>query len=84
MRVFIVLAMVVCFFVPQVWADCKADCQNDYQSEVESCKKLFDEPDDADELAACMDTAKNDYEACIKDCEEDSASTGTPSSDSWT
>jgi hypothetical protein len=51
-------------------ADCKSDCQDEYQSEVDSCKALPDDPDEPDALETCMDDAKSQYESCIEQCED--------------
>ncbi len=54
---------------PRAWADCKSDCQEDYNSEVNSCREQFDDPDDADELKMCLDNALNEYYTCANECE---------------
>lgn len=51
------------------WAGCKSDCREAYESEVESCKMLHDDPDDADDLQLCIQSAKDDYDACIDECD---------------
>jgi hypothetical protein len=50
-------------------AGCKSDCQDEYESMVESCKEQYDDPDDADMLKMCIDNAKSEYESCIDECE---------------
>ena len=50
-------------------AGCKSDCQDEYESAVESCKEQYDDPDDADMLKVCTDNAKSEYESCIDECE---------------
>jgi hypothetical protein len=70
MRFLISLVIVVLLCMPNAWAGCKADCQDDYQSEVESCKANNDDPDDADDLKICLDNAKGEYEACVNECED--------------
>jgi len=50
-------------------ADCKSDCQDEYESAVESCKTVHDDPEDADMLKTCIDDAKSEYESCIDECE---------------
>jgi len=50
-------------------AGCKSDCRDEYESEVESCKLLHDDPDDADDLQLCIQIAKDDYESCIEECD---------------
>jgi hypothetical protein len=70
MRLLIILAMVILISAPPTWAGSKSDCQDDYQSEVESCKANNDDPDDADDLKICLDSAKSEYEACVNECED--------------
>jgi hypothetical protein len=70
MRLLISFAMVVLLCAPNTWADCKSDCQDAYEAEVDSCKTLQDDPDDADMLKMCMDGAKSGYESCIDECED--------------
>jgi hypothetical protein len=50
------------------WAGCKSNCRDEYDSEVESCKLLYDDPEDADELRSCIQNAKDEYESCIEEC----------------
>jgi hypothetical protein len=50
-------------------AGCKSDCQDEYDSAVESCKEQYDDPGDADMLKMCNDNAKSEYESCIDECE---------------
>jgi hypothetical protein len=64
-----ILAMVILISVSSTWAGCKSDCQDEYQSEVESCKKLYDDPDEPEDLMLCFDNAKSEYESCIEECE---------------
>jgi hypothetical protein len=52
-----------------VWAGCKSDCADEYQSAVESCKLLYDEPSDSDSLKLCIESAKDDYDSCIEECD---------------
>ena len=51
------------------WAGCKSDCRDEYDSEVESCKLMYDDPDDADDLQTCIQDARDEYESCIEECE---------------
>jgi hypothetical protein len=53
-----------------VWAGCKSDCGDEYDSAIESCKSQYDEPDDADTLMSCIDDAKDEYESCIEECND--------------
>jgi hypothetical protein len=52
-----------------VWAGCKSDCRDAYDSEIESCKLIYDDPDDADELRQCIQNASDEYESCIEECD---------------
>jgi hypothetical protein len=70
MKLLVILTMLIFVSASPTWADCKSDCQNDYQSEVESCKANYEDPDDADELQICIDNVKSGYESCINDCED--------------
>ncbi len=63
------LFIVILLYGGQAWGDCKSDCQNDYQSEINSCREQFSEPDDGDDLAECTDDAKKGYEFCLEECE---------------
>ena len=65
-----VFVLIIFGFSLRSIADCKSDCQDEYQSEVDSCKTLSDDPDEADTLETCMDDAKNQYESCIEQCED--------------
>ena len=51
-----------------IWAGCKSDCRDEYQSEIESCHLLYDDPDDADDLQICVQDAKDQYNDCIEEC----------------
>ena len=51
------------------WAGCKTDCKDEYESKVESCKAQYDDPDDSDMLNQCIQSAKDDYDACIEECD---------------
>ena len=50
------------------WAGCISDCKDDYDSEVESCRQLYDQPDDAEDLQQCIQSAKDEYQSCIDEC----------------
>jgi uncharacterized membrane protein len=68
--VVVLVFMLICFgFSIQSIADCKSDCEEEYASAVESCKTLYDDPDDANELQTCMENAKSEYDSCIDECE---------------
>jgi len=51
-----------------IWAGCISDCKDDYDSALESCKLLYDTPDDADFLQQCIQDAKDEHQSCIDAC----------------
>ena len=51
-----------------IWAGCKSDCRDEYDSEVRSCQLRYDDPDDVDELRQCIQSATDDYESSIDEC----------------
>ncbi len=50
-------------------AGCKSDCREEYESEVESCQEMYDDPGDAETLKVCIDEAESEYKSCIDECE---------------
>ena len=52
-----------------ILAGCKSDCRDEYESEVESCNRRYDDPDDADALRRCIQNAKDEYESCVDECD---------------
>lgn len=52
-----------------IWAGCISDCKDEYDSEVESCKSQYDDPEDADDLQQCIQNAKDEYQSCIEECD---------------
>jgi hypothetical protein len=75
MKFLIPLLSLILMYGGQAWADCKSDCQNDYQSEVNSCRAQYNDPDGADDLQSCIDNAKSEYDSCLEDCETEASST---------
>jgi hypothetical protein len=69
-KLLMILPLLILISVSPTWAGCKSDCQDDYQSEVESCRANYDDPDEADDLQICFDNAKKEYESCVNDCED--------------
>jgi hypothetical protein len=67
--VVLILVLILFGFSLRSIAGCKSDCQDEYESEVESCKEQYDNPDDADMLKMCVDNAKSEYKSCIDECE---------------
>ena len=51
-----------------VWAGCISDCKDEYDSAVESCKLMYDDPDDADDLQQCIQDARDEYQSCVEEC----------------
>ena len=51
-----------------IWAGCISDCKDDDDSEVQSCKERYDDPDDAEHLQQCIQNAKDEYQSCIDEC----------------
>jgi hypothetical protein len=65
----LIFVLILFGFTQRLIAGCKSDCKNEYESAVESCKALHDDPDDADMLKMCIDDAKSEYDSCIDECE---------------
>jgi hypothetical protein len=51
-----------------IWAGCISDCKDEYDSGVQSCKLLYDNLDDAEDLQMCIQDAKDEYQSCIDEC----------------
>jgi hypothetical protein len=51
-----------------VWAGCISDCKDNYDSEVESCKLMHEDPDEAEDLQQCIQNAKDEYQSCVEEC----------------
>jgi hypothetical protein len=65
---FIVPAFLFTMSTAMIWAECKSDCRDEYDSKIESCKSQYADPEDVDELRQCIQTATDEYESCIEDC----------------
>lgn len=53
-------------------AACISNCRDDYESAVDTCKTSYgDDPDDADDFQTCVQDAKDEYNSCDEQCEED-------------
>src|SRR5437667_12243561 len=63
---FILPAFLFAMSSAMIWAGCKSDCRDDYESEVESCRLIYDTPDDADELQMCIQNAKDNTNPASK------------------
>lgn len=68
-KAILIMALLLAFVPAQVWAGCKSDCRDQYESEVDSCRLLHDDPEDSDMLRICIDSAKDEYDSCIDECE---------------
>jgi len=64
----LILVINLAAIATMAYAGCKSDCRGTYDDDVESCKSLYDDPDDADDLRLCLQTAKDDYDSCIYEC----------------
>jgi len=67
--VVMVLVLITSGFNICAIADCRSDCENEYESDIKSCKDQNDDPSDAEDLQTCMDDANKEYQSCINDCE---------------
>jgi hypothetical protein len=48
---------------------CKTDCRDEYESARDDCLHTYDDPDEAEDLQACLEDAKSSYEDCTEECE---------------
>ena len=64
-----VFTLIILGFSLHSIAGCKSDCREAYDTAVESCKEMYDDPNDAGMLTTCVDDAKIEYESCIHECE---------------
>lgn len=63
------LAVALLTATPRVaHAGCVSDCKDDYESEVDSCRSLYTEPDESDDLAIYLDSAESEYDDCVEEC----------------
>jgi hypothetical protein len=69
LRLLIPFAILTLSAATLVWAGCKSDCKDTYQSAIEDCHQLYDSPRDADNLQLCIEDAKGTYNACIEECD---------------
>ena len=66
-RLGLTLTLGLLLFRPAL-AGCISDCRDEYDSQVEECRSLYDEPDDADDLRQCIENAKDEYDDCSEEC----------------
>lgn len=69
MRAVALLAIIILLFGQSVMAGCKSDCKDEYESEIDSCKMMYDDPLDSDDLSMCIDDAKSTYGTCAEECD---------------
>jgi hypothetical protein len=49
---------------------CGENCDSTYRSDIQTCHLSYgDDPEDADDLANCIQSARDDYRSCLDDCE---------------
>jgi hypothetical protein len=52
-------------------ATCGEECDQQYASDIDDCHSNFgDDPADAEDLANCIQSARDDYGSCVNDCAE--------------
>jgi len=50
-------------------ATCGEECDQQYSSDVDDCHSNFgDDPADAEDLASCIQNARDDYGSCVNNC----------------
>jgi hypothetical protein len=50
-------------------AACGEECDNQYSSTIDDCRSQYgDDPCDADDLANCIQEARDEYRSCLEDC----------------
>ena len=55
-------------------ATCGEECDGDYASAIDDCKSQYgDDPADADELATCIQEARDSYRTCLDNCAADAS-----------
>ena len=68
MTILMIIVLTISSIPNNVWADCKSDCRDEYDSAIETCKSQYDKLDDSDTLIGCIDDAKDGYESCLEEC----------------
>ncbi|WAC09068.1 MAG: hypothetical protein OS130_07800 [Thermodesulfobacteriota bacterium] len=73
MRVLLVFAMVVLFWAFNARADCKHDCDLDYERATQECQTQYNNPENKqpDELQDCLDQAEADLKSCLENCKDE-------------
>lgn len=62
--------LLTCAISPSaVKATCGEECDEQYSSDVDDCHSNYgDDPADADDLASCIQDARDNYGSCLDDC----------------
>lgn len=72
--VIMILGLCICFQnFDSVLADCKSDCEDQYESKIRLCSSLLSNNDPAS-LEACMNNAESAYDTCLNECEDENES----------
>jgi hypothetical protein len=65
----VVIAFLLAGWSSRAGSACGEECDNQYQSDVDDCHiRLGDDPADADDLARCIQNARDDYRSCTENC----------------
>jgi len=64
----VVAAAVGLLLLSPALAGCISDCRDQYDSDVEDCHTMYDDPDDADDLLMCIQDAKDTFDDCVDEC----------------
>jgi len=68
-KLILALVLAAAFAQPRTASPgCVSDCRDDFDSEVDNCKLLYDDPEDSDDLESCIDNARSEYEDCVHEC----------------
>jgi hypothetical protein len=50
-------------------SDCISECEDTYESDIQSCNLIYDEPSDIDSLSMCIHNAADEFDSCKMECE---------------
>ncbi len=63
------VALVTVAFAGWLGATCGEDCGSTLQSETQSCHQNYgQDPEEANDLATCIQNAQDGYQSCLQDC----------------
>jgi len=51
-------------------ADCRSECENQYESNIQMCSSLLNRGAKPDALEVCMINAERVYDTCLDECED--------------